>query len=561
MAGRLGDILIAKGYIADLDLQAALKAPDSKQGRLGAKLVKKGLITPAQLGEALSEQFEVPYCDVVPELIHPQVVRLLPETFARERLVAPVGVSGGQLTLAMISPDDIETISEVELITGYSVEPMVAVESGVRLALDKGFDERISARQTVVDIKLAELEVERKNSGELVKVESEDADAPVVRLVRSILMGAVNAGASDIHLEPYLPQMRVRYRVDGELEQVMTIPKHTEEAVVGRIKVMADMDTTENRKPQDGTLSIQENSIRASYRVSTIPVVGGEKVVMRVIDEGNRVFTWEALGMQQREVELVKSLLDKPHGMIIMTGPTGSGKTTTMYTMLTNIDSRATNISTVEDPVEFKLPGINQVHANADHGMGFANALKYLMRQDPDVIMVGEIRDQETAVTAIQAALTGHLLISTLHTNDAVGSITRLNDLGLDYFKIAAALLGAIAQRLLRKVCQNCKEPAEPNQKMLRSLLGPRQLPEGAKFYHGRGCSKCMGTGYAGRIPIYEIFVMAPEIVKAVESGMPHSKLKEIALQEGMVELSVAGLEQAMAGYTTVEEVYFKLSS
>jgi type IV pilus assembly protein PilB len=292
-------------------------------------------------------------------------------------------------------------------------------------------------------------------------------------------------------------------------------------------------------------------------------VVGGEKVVMRVIDEGNKVYAFDALGMPAQTVSTLKDLLDRPHGMIVMTGPTGSGKTTTMYTMLSHIDSSTVNISTVEDPVEFKLPGINQVHADNEHGLGFANALKYLMRQDPDVIMVGEIRDHETAVTAVQAALTGHLLISTLHTNDAVGAIPRLNDLGVDYFKIAGALLGVVAQRLLRGICQACKEPVEPNQRLLDSLLGhcDMEIPPGATFYRGRGCSQCMGSGMQGRIPIYEVLAVTPDMQKAIEAGLPHSKLSELAISEGMVELAPAGVQQALAGKTTVEEVYFKLSS
>jgi type IV pilus assembly protein PilB len=355
--------------------------------------------------------------------------------------------------------------------------------------------------------------------------------------------------------------MRVRYRIDGNLQQVMTIPRHTEEAVVGRIKVMADMDTTEKRKPQDGNLTIEDGGLRASFRVSTIPTVIGEKVCLRVLNENNRVFTFEALGMTPREIEITRNLLDKPHGMIVVTGPTGSGKTTTMYTMLSNIDSTLYNISTVEDPVEFRLPGINQVQANNDFGMGFANALKYLMRQDPDVILVGEIRDHETATTAVQAALTGHLLISTLHTNDAVGAIPRLNDLGVDRFKIAAALLAAYAQRLLRGICPHCKEPAEPNPRLLELLFQDRPVPENATFFAGRGCKKCGGTGYVGRIPIYEILVVSPQLVKAIEAGLPTSKLREIAVSEGMQELAWNGVQQAMAGRTTLEEVYFKLSS
>jgi len=561
MAGRLGDILVARGLITAEHLESALAAK-SARGMLGETLVARGLITNEQLGHALAEQFDVPYREIVPEAVHPQVVRLLPEALSRQRWMAPVVVKGGTMTLAMVAPDDMGAISEAELISGYEVEPVVALRRDVMAALDRGFDERVAARQTVVDIKLQELEQAKQARAQEAEVVREDKDAPVVRLVRSILMGAVNAGASDIHLEPHDPQMRIRYRVDGQLQQVMTIPNHTEASVVGRIKVMADMDTTETRKPQDGNLTIEENNTRASFRVSTIPVVGGEKVVMRVIDEGKKVFTFEALGMQPRETQLVKGLLDKPHGMIIMTGPTGSGKTTTMYTMLTNIDSSCTNISTVEDPVEFKLPGINQVQADNEHGMGFGNALKYLMRQDPDVIMVGEIRDHETAVSAVQAALTGHLLISTLHTNDAIGSIQRLNDLGLDYFKIAGALLGVIAQRLLRGICPHCKEPTQPNQRMLESLLSDQELsmPADAAFFVGRGCNKCMGSGYVGRIPIYEILVVTPEVQKGIEAGLPHSKLREIALAGDMRELAPAGIEQALLGRTTVEEVYYKLS-
>jgi len=562
MAGRLGDILVARGQITEEQLQAALVAQGSEFGMLGAILVGRGLITQDQLGSALAEQFEVPYRDVVPEATNPQLVRLLPESMARDRQLVPLTVDGGDLTLAMTAPDDIEAISEVELITGYRVQPVVAMRQQVLATLDRGFDERVSARQTIVDMKLADLE-EASSSVEVEEVidAAEDEEAPVIRLVRSILMGAVNARASDIHLEPHEPQMRARYRVDGQLQQVMTIPGHIEEAVVGRIKVMADMDTTEKRRPQDGNLSVDENGIRASFRVSTIPTVDGEKVVMRILDEGNKVFTFDALGMPHRAETLCRSLIDKPHGMIVVTGPTGSGKTTTMYTMLTAMNSIDRNIVTVEDPVEYRLPGINQVYADNDHGLGFANALKYIMRQDPDVILVGEIRDQETASTAVQAALTGHLLISTLHTNDAIGSVARLSDLGLDYFKIGGALLGSVAQRLLRKICSECKQPVKPNEGLLRSLLGDRELSADATFYAGSGCKKCLGTGYQGRLPIYEIMSVTPAIAQAIEVGAPATQLRELAVQEGMVELVNGGLEQALAGKTTLEEVYYKLSS
>ena len=354
--------------------------------------------------------------------------------------------------------------------------------------------------------------------------------------------------------------MRVRYRVDGELQQVMTIPNHIEEAVVARIKVMADMDTTENRRPQDGRLSVNEAGTRVNFRVSSIPTVGGEKVVMRLLDEGNKVFDIEALGLADRDKKTLQSLIDKPHGMLVVTGPTGSGKTTTMYAVLAKLNSVNRNIVTVEDPVEYRLTGINQVASDNDYGLGFANALKYIMRQDPDVIMVGEIRDHETASTSVQAALTGHLLISTLHTNDAIGAIARLNDLGIDSFKIGGALLGSVAQRLLRSICPECKEPATANPTLLKALAKNGEFDSDAVFYRGRGCKKCLGTGYAGRIPIYEIMVVTPELSDGIEKGLPANRLREIAASQGMVELAQAGLEQAVAGKTTLEEVYYKVS-
>ncbi len=559
---RLGDILVQRGYITEGQLETALAAQGSERGMLGRLLIRRGLISIDQLGEALAEQFGVPYLDVVPQAVNPQVVRLLPEKLARQRSCVPISVSRQALQLAMVAPDDIETISEVELITGYHVEPVVALDAPVQATLDRGFDERIVARQTIVDMKMADLEAAEDSVDEaLITVAEEDQEhAPVVKLVRAILMGAINANTSDIHLEPHVPEMRVRYRVDGELQAVMTIPNHIEEAVVARIKVMADMDTTENRRPQDGHLSVSEAGNKVNFRVSTIPTVGGEKVVMRLLDEGSKTFELDHLGLCERDLKKVQSLIDRPHGMIVITGPTGSGKSTTMYALLSKLNSVSRNIVTVEDPVEYRLTGINQVASDNDHGLGFANALKYIMRQDPDVIMVGEIRDHETAVTGVQAALTGHLLLCTLHANDAVGTVARLADLGIDYFKIGGGLLGSVAQRLLRQICSECKEATEPNESLLKVINKERKVPADAVFYRGRGCKKCLGTGYSGRIPIYEIMVVTPTLAEAIENGVPATKLRQIATSEGMVELAAAGMEQVLAGRTTLEEVFYKLS-
>ncbi|QDU76162.1 Putative type II secretion system protein E [Bremerella volcania] len=560
MAGRLGDILVARGHITQEQLESALRSQGSERGMLGAILLRRGLVTREQVGSALSEQFEVPFETIVAEAVNPQLVRLLPEEFSRSRTTVPVGLVKRRLQLAMAAPDDIETISEAELITGYPIDPIVSFTADIQDTLDRGFDDKIVARQTIVDMKLQELEQheDQDDQAEEIAALNEEESAPVVRLVKSILSGAINSGSSDIHLEPHKPEMRVRYRVDGQLQQVMTIPNHIEEAVIARIKVMGDMDTTETRRPQDGHISIEDGGKSVNFRISTIPTVLGEKVVMRLIDESSKVFRMDQLGFSDVDRGRLQELIDKPHGMLVVTGPTGSGKSTTLYAMLTELNQVHRNIVTVEDPVEYRLPGITQVHSDNEFGLGFANALKYIMRQDPDVIMVGEIRDHETATTAVQAALTGHLLISTLHTNDAVGSVARLNDLGIDHFRIGGSLLGSVAQRLLRTICPFCKEPAKPNQTMLETIARRCTIPADAVFYHGRGCNKCLGSGYQGRVPVFEIMVNTMRMAEAIDQGMPQAKLREMAVEEGMTDLLTAGIRMAVAGRTTLEEAYFK---
>jgi len=560
MAGRLGDILVARGHITQEQLESALRSQGSERGMLGAILLRRGLVTREQVGSALSEQFEVPFETIVAEAVNPQLVRLLPEEFSRSRMTVPVGLVKRRLQLAMNAPDDIETISEVELITGYPIDPIVSFSADIQDTLDRGFDDKIVARQTIVDMKLQELEQHEDQSDEAEEIaaQNEEESAPVVRLVKSILSGAINSGSSDIHLEPHKPEMRVRYRVDGQLQQVMTIPNHIEEAVIARIKVMGDMDTTETRRPQDGHISIEDGGKSVNFRISTIPTVLGEKVVMRLIDESSKVFRMDQMGFSDTDRQRLQELIDKPHGMLVVTGPTGSGKSTTLYAMLSELNQVHRNIVTVEDPVEYRLPGITQVHSDNEFGLGFANALKYIMRQDPDVIMVGEIRDHETATTAVQAALTGHLLISTLHTNDAVGSVARLHDLGIDHFRIGGSLLGSVAQRLLRTICPFCKEPAQPNQTMLETISRRCSIPSDAVFYHGRGCNKCLGSGYQGRVPVFEIMVNTLRMAEAIDQGMPQAKLREMAVEEGMTDLLSAGVRMAVSGRTTLEEAYFK---
>lgn len=558
---RLGDILIEQNTLTEPQLEDAFTTKP-RGAMLGDWLVQCKLINSQQLGQALSEQFQVPFLDIDPTSVDHQVARLLPEDFARSQEAGAIAVMGREMTLAMVAPDNIETIAEAELMTGYQIRPVVSLAEDIDTLISRVYDDRAFARQTIVDMKLAELEEARLNGDDEVELAAvaEQEDAPVVRLVQAILSGAVSAGASDIHLEPHKPEMRVRYRVDGELQQIMTIPNHIENSVVSRIKVMGDMDTTENRRPQDGHLTVFENGKRVGFRVSGIPTVDGQKLVLRLLDEGGQTFDLANIGMAKRDYQSLRDIIDKPHGMLVVTGPTGSGKSTTLYAALQHLNSDDRNIVTVEDPVEYRIAGINQVQSDNEYGMGFANALKYIMRQDPDVIMLGEIRDCETATTAIQAALTGHMVISTLHTNDAVGAVQRLADLGVDNFKIAGSLLGSIAQRLLRRTCLSCKRVVEPNANLLRALDPHGVVQANQKFYRGEGCKKCLGTGFAGRLPIFEIMPVNPEIMQAIEAGVPHSKLHDMAISAGMMELSQAGLQQAIDGHTSLEEVYFKTS-
>ena len=514
---RLGDIFVKQSLITQAQLDSALAAQGAERGMLGQILLRRGLITLPQLGEALAEQYGVPYLDLVPQAVNPQVTRLLPEHLARGRSCVPVAVDGRDLQLAMVAPDDIETISEAELITGYHINPVVALEGPVQAVIDRGFDDRLVARQTIVDMKMADLEAAEDADDEdlVAQVTTVEEQAPVVRLVRAILMGAINANCSDIHLEPHSPEMRVRYRVDGELQPVMTIPNHTEEAVVARIKVMADMDTTENRRPQDGRLSLVEGGTAVNFRVSTIPTVGGEKVVMRLLDEGNQIFELESLGLCDRDLKAIQGLIDKPYGMIVVTGPTGSGKSTTMYSVLSRLNSVSRNIVTVEDPVEYRLPGINQVasrqrarprlrervevhHAagpRRDHG-----------RRDP--------RPRDRRRPAVQAALTGHLLISTLHTNDSVGAVAEAERPGdrqlQDRRRVARLDRAAVAPLDLLWSARN--RPSRTSQLLDQAdgrQTGRRQPTRCST--RGAAARSASAAGYSGRIPIYEIMtVMTP---------------------------------------------------
>ena len=560
MTPRLGTVLVNRGILTQEALDTALAVRDDEDAMLGEILLRQGAVSEDDLSSALQEQHGVEYRTVDWSAVDPQIAQLIPESLARGRLVLPIGLQDGALTLAMVAPDDLETISEVELLTGYPVVPVGTSSAQMLAALEQYFDENVTTRQTIIDMRIDEIRSGRSElTDEELNRSYDPNDAPIVRLVNSIISGGVRVRASDIHLEPQGNSVRVRYRVDGELQEVMTIPPRIMPAVVSRIKVMADMDITEHRRPQDGHISLTEGGRSMDLRVSTIPTVCGEKVVARIVDRSTVSFDFSRLGFPENELGRIRDMMKHPHGMLLVTGPTGSGKSTTLYTVLTELNQPNRNIVTVEDPVEYQLEGINQIQVDAEFGLGFASALKYLLRQDPDIIMVGEIRDRETAQTAVQAALTGHLLLSTMHTNDAVGVVTRLSDLGIDSFLISDAVLGVIAQRLVRRNCNNCLEEYEPSEAVLSAVASHRSLDSGQKFQRGAGCDKCAGTGFHRRIPIFESMVVTPEIKKAIESGAPSSDIHAIASQQGMVTLADAGFDRALTGETTVEEVRQKI--
>lgn len=560
MIPQLGTVLVNRGLLSQKALEAALAVRRDENALLGEILLRQGLINEGDLADALEEQQGVEYRALDLECVDPQLAQLIPESLARSRLVLPIAVKDRTLIVAMVTPDDLETITEVELLTGYPVEPLGTSSAQMLAALEKYFDENVTARQTIVDMRIDEIRSGHSETAEDDINQNYDSnDAPVVRLVNSVISGGVRMRASDIHLEPQSNSVRVRYRVDGELQEIMMIPPRIMPAVVSRIKVMADMDITEHRRPQDGHISLTEDGRSLDLRISTIPTVCGEKVVARIVDRAASQFQFKRLGFPKQEYLRIREMMNHPHGMILVTGPTGSGKSTTLYTILTELNQPNRNIVTVEDPVEYQLEGINQIQVDAEFGLGFASALKYLLRQDPDIVMVGEIRDRETARTAVQAALTGHLLLSTMHTNDAIGVVTRLSDLDIDSFLISDALVGVVAQRLVRRNCDSCKERYEPSPAALEAVLLQAGCSGEYEFHRGAGCDKCAGTGFQRRIPIFESLVVTPAIKQAIERGATTTEMHAIADGEGRMTLAAAGFARVITGETTVEEVRQKI--
>jgi type IV pilus assembly protein PilB len=594
---RLGDILLSWNLVTPQDLEAALKEQKEKGGYLGQILINKGLVNsqdisraleqlnvkekpdlsrillqdqiineeqfriasqrqqatkedlndilielgfakPYQIAEALGRHLGIPFVRLTEYDIKLEIMQLVPENIIRNYQIIPVKLEQDRLYIAMADPLNLIALDEIKLICRHKIIPMIATKKEILAAIDRYFNLQQMVKQMRSDMRLD-------------KISDETA---VSRLVDIILQSGVNSRASDIHMEPQHPEMRVRFRIDGILHDIITVPKSLEPSLVSRIKVLADMDIAEHRRPQDGHISLKFNEKEYDLRIASTSTINGEKVVIRILDKTGMLLGLDELGLSDRDQEIIKSLINRPYGIILVTGPTGSGKTTTLYSILSQMDTLTKNVITIEDPVEYKLEGINQSQVNPAANITFATGLRSILRQDPDVIMVGEIRDTETATIAIHAALTGHLVFSTLHTNDAPSAVTRLLDMGVEPFLISSSLIGVIAQRLIRVVCSNCKEGYTPDAQLIKEL-GINTASGNLTFYQGRGCEYCMQTAYRGRSGVFEIMKISEKIREFISQKQPAEKIKEAAVSEGMATLKDAAVEKVLKGISTPSEI------
>jgi type IV pilus assembly protein PilB len=565
MALKLGELLLKAQLINQQQLTKALDEQKSTGGKLGEILQRLGYVTEDDIIECLSHQFGVPSINLRHFEIDPNVAKIIPVDLARKYNVIPVNKTGATLTLAMTDPTNIFAMDEITFMTGYRVEPVVASEEAIRERIDRNFGssrelelKKVMEDLTTVDEAALEL-MEEEEELDVAKLAEESQEAPVVRLVNIMLTDAIKRGASDIHVEPYEKSFRVRYRIDGLLREVMNPPQRLQAAITSRLKVLAKLDIAEKRLPQDGRIKLKakiEGRMRElDFRVSVLPTLHGEKVVLRLLDKENLRLDMTKLGFEKSSLKKFEDNILKPYGMILVTGPTGSGKTNTLYSALQRVNVPETNIITAEDPVEFQLPGVNQVQMKDAIGLNFAAALRSFLRQDPNIILVGEIRDFETAEIAIKAALTGHLVLSTLHTNDAPATISRLMNMGIEPFLVATSVNVIAAQRLIRRVCQSCKEEVETPIQALLSVGFPESEAHSLKLVKGRGCEKCTNSGYKGRLGLFEVMDITEDMRELILSGATAVELRRKAIEEGMITLRQSGLQKIREGLTTIDEV------
>ncbi|MEK7443379.1 MAG: type IV-A pilus assembly ATPase PilB [candidate division NC10 bacterium] len=560
---RLGDLLVREGLINQEQLQRALADQKGTNEKLGSILARHNVITEDQLITFLSKQYGIPSITLSQLDIDADVLKLVPAQIAKKYEVLPIKRTGNSLTLAMADPTNVFAVDDVGFMTNLQVIPVVAAQGAIRKALDRLYEAQGSGMAEVIsemegtagDVEVVEGDEESWAKTDIFELKESADEAPVVRLVNMILVDAIRRGASDIHLEPYEKVFRVRFRVDGVLHEIMTPPKRLETALTSRVKIMSTMDIAERRLPQDGRIKLRYNQREIDFRVSTLPTIFGEKTVLRILDKESLQLDLTMLGFDPWSLEQFNKAIHQPYGMILITGPTGSGKTTTLYSAIHTINSPDVNIMTAEDPVEYNLKGVNQVQINEGIGRTFGAALRSFLRQDPDVILVGETRDLETAQIGIRAALTGHLVLSTLHTNDCPGTIARLLDMGIPPFLVSSALTLILAQRLGRKICKDCKQPYEADEE---SLVPYGHVPQGlgkVQFYKGKGCHTCSFTGMKGRVAIYEVMPIGDELRELILRNAPTAEILQLALAQGMKTLRQNALQKVIDGVTTLEEV------
>ena len=552
---RIGDLLVGEDLISQDQLEQALIEQRSSGARLGYVLVKLGFVLEIEITKMLARQYHVPAVDLSRFEVDEKIIKLVPSDVALKHTVLPLKRDGRSLTVAMAEPGNMQIVDDLKFITRCDIVPVIAGEYTLRTAIEKYYEQ--------TDAQLASLlEGMEDEDLEIVEEEEEEEadyaiadDAPVVKLINGLLTDAVRRGASDIHIEPFETELRVRYRIDGALLEVMKPPLKLKAALTSRVKIMSNLNIAERRVPQDGRIKIKVGKRVIDFRVSTLPVIFGEKIVMRILDKGNLTLDLATFGFEPKAEKDLMTAISNPYGMVLVTGPTGSGKTTTLYSALSQVNNIDVNIMTAEDPVEYNLYGINQVLVRNEIGMTFAAALRAFLRQDPNIIMVGEIRDLETGSIAIKAALTGHLVLSTLHTNDAPSTITRMLDMGIEPFNVASAVNLIVAQRLIRRICKDCKAEHEYTSDELAALgMTDGELAE-ITFYKGTGCSSCGDTGYRGRAGLYEVMELTPALRRMILQGGSADELKEKAIEEGMLTLRMDGIMKLRKGITTLEEI------
>jgi len=550
--------LIETRKITTQQVNEAQKVAKSNGGNLALALVRLGALSEQDYGEFLSTFYNTPLADLSKVDVDPNVARLVPADVAMRFQVVPFRRVGRRLTVVMVNPSNIFAIDDIKFITGLEVDVMVAPEPDIKKAIDRLYDHAESFASVMKDLD-SDLEIveEQDDTGsESIAAELAASDqAPVVKLVNSLMADAVRKGASDIHIEPYEKQLRVRYRIDGVLQEMMSPPYRMKPAIISRLKIMAELDIAERRVPQDGRIKIKIFNKMIDLRVSTLPTIYGEKIVMRILDKTNLTLDLTRAGFEQKALDALLRAISMPFGMVLVTGPTGSGKTTTLYSALSRINVPETNIMTAEDPVEYNIEGINQVNVNEDIGLTFAAALRSFLRQDPNIIMVGEIRDLETASIAVKAALTGHLVLSTLHTNDAPSTLNRMVDMGVEPFLVASSVNLIMAQRLIRRVCVACKQQIKMHEEVLTELGFPENEWPNLMDNQGKGCIECNNTGYKGRVGVFEVMPISANIRDMILDRAPSSEIKRQAMEEGMLTLRLDALRKLKAGLTSAEEI------